>query len=152
MTEFIYNNFIHAFAGTSPFYLIYKYNSEIHYKVKNSFIKEEKLSAKEYIKQFHNIRNQLIQRLQKTSVQQTKYYNINHQSKSYSVSDLILLSIKSFKQKRSNKKLSSKFINSFRMKNKIGVQKYHLTLSNIYRIHNIFYVSFLKSYLHRVNS
>ena len=28
---------------------------------------------------------------------------------------------------------------------------YRLTLSNIYRIHNIFYVSFLKSYLHRAD-
>ena len=67
------------------------------------------------------------------------------------MSDLILLSIKNLKQKRLNKKLSHKFVESFKMKNKIEEQAYRLTLSNIYRIHNTFHVSFLKLYLHRVN-
>ena len=38
-----------------------------------------------------------MQRLQKVSAQQIKYYNINHQSKSYVVSDLMLLLIKNLK-------------------------------------------------------
>ena len=92
-----------------------------------------------------------MQRLQKTSVQRIKSYNVNHQSKSYAVNDLILLSIKNFKQKRFSKKLLYKFSNLFRMKNKIDEQTYRLTLSNIYHIHNIFHMSFLKSYLHRVD-
>ena len=92
-----------------------------------------------------------MQRLQKASAQQIKYYNVSHQSKSYAVSDLILLSIKNFKQKRLSKKLLHKFVDSFRMKDKIDEQTYRLTLSNIYRIHNIFHVSLLKSYLHRVD-
>ena len=74
-----------------------EYNSEIHYEVENNFIKEEVSSAKERVKRLHDIRNQLMQRLQKASAQQTKYYNVNHQSKSYAVSDLMLLSIKNFK-------------------------------------------------------
>ena len=92
-----------------------------------------------------------MQRLQKASAQQTKYYNVNHQSKSYAVSDLMLLSIKNLKQKRLSKKLLHKFINSFRMKDKINEQTYRLTLFNTYRIHNIFHVSLLKSYLHRAD-
>ena len=92
---------------------MYEYNSEIHYKVENNIIKEKISFAKEQVKRFYNIRNKLIQRLQKASAQQIKYYNINHQSKSYAVSDLILLSIKNFKQKRFSKKLLHKFINSF---------------------------------------
>ena len=39
----------------------------------------------------------MIQRLQRVNEQQTKYYNINHQFKSYAVSDLMLLSIKNLK-------------------------------------------------------
>ena len=35
------------------------------------------------------------------------------------------------------------------MKIKINEQTYRLTLSNIYRIYNIFHVLFLKLYLHR---
>ena len=67
------------------------------------------------------------------------------------MSDLMLLSTKSFKQKFFNKKLSYKFVNLFRIKNKINEQTYRLMLFNIYRIYNIFYVLFLKSYLHRAN-
>ena len=66
------------------------------------------------------------------------------------MNDLILLSIKNFKQKQLNKKLLYKFVNSFRIK-KIDEQTYRLTLSNIYRIHNVFHESLLKSYLHRIN-
>ena len=92
-----------------------------------------------------------MQRLQRVSVEQTKYYNINHKLKKYVVGDLILLSIKNLKQKWFNKKLSHKFVESFRMKNKIDEQTYRFTLPNIYRIYNTFHVSFLKSYLHRVD-
>ena len=67
------------------------------------------------------------------------------------MSDLILLSIKNLKQKRLSKKLSHKFIKLFKMKDKIEKQTYRLTLSNIYRIHNTFYISLLKSYLHRAD-
>ena len=48
---------------------MYKYNSEIYYEVKNNFIKEEVSSAKEQVKQFYDIRNQLMQRLQHVSEQ-----------------------------------------------------------------------------------
>ena len=67
------------------------------------------------------------------------------------MSDLMLLLIKNLKQKQLSKKLSHKFIKSFRIKNKINEQAYCLTLLNIYCIHNTFYVSFLKLYLHRAN-
>ena len=67
------------------------------------------------------------------------------------MNDLILLSIKNLKQKQSSKKLSHKFVESFQIKNKIDEQTYRLTLFNIYRIYNTFYVSLLKSYLHRVD-
>ena len=92
-----------------------------------------------------------MQRLQQVSIEQIKYYNINYKSKKYVVNNLILLLIKNFKQKRLSKKLLHKFIKSFKMKNKIEKQTYRFTLSNIYRIYNIFYVLFLKSYLHRVD-
>ena len=60
-----------------------------------------------------------------------------------------MLTIKNLKQKRLNKKLFHKFINLFRIINKIKTQTYYLLLSIIYRIHNIFYVFLLKSYHNR---
>jgi len=62
-----------------------------------------------------------------------------------------MLLIRNLKEKRFNKKMSHKYVESFRIKNKIKTQIYRLTLLNIYRIYNTFYVSLLKLYLHRVN-
>ena len=68
-----------------------------------------------------------MQRLQRVNVEQIKYYNVNHKLKKYVMDDLILLSIKNLKQKRSSKKLSHKFVKSFKIKNKIEKQAYRLT-------------------------
>ena len=65
------------------------------------------------------------------------------------MNDLIILMIKNLKQKRSSKKLFHKFINLFRIVNKIKTQTYRLLLSIIYRIYNIFHIFLLKSYHNR---
>ena len=65
------------------------------------------------------------------------------------MNNLIMLTIKNLKQKRSSKKLSHKFINFFRIVNKIKTQVYRLFLSIIYQIHNIFHIFLLKSYHNR---
>ncbi len=62
-----------------------------------------------------------------------------------------MLSIRNLKQKRLSKKMSHKYVESFRIKNKSETQAYCLILLTIYRIHNTFYVLFLKLYLHRVD-
>ena len=63
-----------------------------------------------------------------------------------------MLSTKNLKQKRSNKKLSNKTIDSFIIRNAVDKQAYRLALSLIYRIHNVFYVSLLKLYRRRDNN
>ena len=60
-----------------------------------------------------------------------------------------MLTIKNLKQKRLNKKLFHKFINFFRIVDKIKMQIYRLLLLIIYRIYNIFYIFLLKSYHNR---
>ena len=65
------------------------------------------------------------------------------------MNDLIILTIKNLKQKRSNKKLFHKFMNFFRIVDKVKTQIYRLLLLIIYRIHNIFYIFLLKSYYNR---
>ena len=99
----------------------------------------------------HEIKQILTKRLKHVSFKQTKYYNKKHKSMKYYVSDLIMLSIKNLKQKRFNKKMSHKFVEFFKMKNKIDAQIYRFTLSINYRIHNIFHVFLLKKYYHRVD-
>ena len=58
----------------------------------------------------------------------------------------MMLIIKNLKQKRLSKKLFHKFINFFRVVDKMKAQTYRLFLSIIYRIHNIFHIFLLKSY------
>ena len=60
-----------------------------------------------------------------------------------------MLIIKNLKQKRLSKKLFHKFVNFFRIVNKIKTQTYRLLLSIIYRIYNIFYIFLLKFYHNR---
>ena len=97
------------------------------------------------------MRNSLTQRLENVDVQQTKHYNRKHKFMFYAIENLIMLSIKNFKQKKFNKKLSYKFAKFFKIENKINAQIYRLTLFNIYRIHNTFHVFLLKKYHHRVD-
>ena len=63
-----------------------------------------------------------------------------------------MLIIKDLKQKRSNKKLLNKTINSFIIRNRIEMQVYRLTLSFIYQIYNVFYISLLKLYKRKINN
>ena len=65
------------------------------------------------------------------------------------MNDLIILIIKNLKQKRLSKKLFYKFINFFRIVDKIKTQIYRLLLSITYRIYNIFHISLLKLYHNR---
>jgi hypothetical protein len=62
-----------------------------------------------------------------------------------------MLSTKNLKQKKFSKKMSHKYIELFRIKNKSKTQVYRLILLNIYRIYNTFYVLLLKLYLHCVD-
>ena len=82
---------------------------------------------------------------------QVKAYNQKHKFKTYNKGNLVLLSMKNLSQKRSNKKLSHKFAESFHIQDIVRKQAYCLHLLTHYRIHNVFHVSYLKSYNQRLN-
>ncbi len=130
---------------------MYDYHSKIHYEVEDNFIEKKISSIQERVKQLYDLRKVLAKRLENVIAQQAKYYNEKHRSKSFAIEELIMLLTRNLKQKRFSKKMSHKYVESFRIKNKSETQTYRLILLNIYRIHNTFYVSLLKSYLHRVD-
>ena len=99
-----------------------------------------------------NFQKNFEKRLKKVAEYQTKYYNKNHKSKKFVIDELILLSIKNLNQKYLNKKMFFKFAKPFKIENKIEKQMYQLTLSSIYRIHNIFHIFLLKLYHYKVNN
>ena len=130
---------------------MYDYHSKIHYEIENNFVVKEISETKKRVRRLNEIRNFCAQRLEHTVVQQTKYYNQKHKPIFYSIGDLIILFTKNLKQKRFSKKLFHKFVDPFKVKNKIKSQTYCLTLFNTYRIHNIFYMFLLKRYYYRTN-
>ena len=130
---------------------MYEYHSKIRYEVENNFSEKKISSAKNRVEQLQSLRMSFEKRLKKVAEYQTKYYNKNHKLRKFVVDKLILLFIKNLNQKRLNKKMFFKFAKSFRIENKVEKQTYRLTLSFIYRIHNIFHVFLLKLYHHRAD-
>ncbi len=59
--------------------------------------------------------------------------------------------MKNLSQKRSNKKLSHKFTESFHIQDIVKKQVYCLYLFTHYWIHNVFHVSYLKPYNQRLD-
>ena len=62
-----------------------------------------------------------------------------------------MLFIKNFKLKKISKKLSNKFINSFKIVKIVKTQTYRLILFDTFKIYSIFHVSYIKSYKRRSN-
>ena len=149
LAEFAYNNASHNSTGSSPFYLLYGFNPDIHYEVEDDSAEERIPAAKDRIKHLHEMRQALTERLKHASSKQAEYYNKKHKPMEYHVGDLVMLSTRNLKQKRPSKKMSHKFVGPFRVEDKVGAQAYRLTLPTSYRIHNTFHVSLLEKYHHR---
>ena len=152
LAKFVNNNNLHNFANATSFYLMYEYHLKIRYEIENNFFKEKISSAKDRVEQLQNFWKNFEKRLKKVAEYQTKYYNKNHKLRKFVVSELILLSIKNFNQKRLSKKMFLKFAKSFKIENKIKKQTYQLTLSSTYQIYNVFYVFLLKSYYYKIDN
>ena len=151
MTQYAYNSSIHSTIDINFFYVMYDYNSEIELKIENDFFRKRMSTVKKRIKKLHKFRQTLSQRWTNVVELQIKYYNQKHKLKDYKRNDLIMLFAKNLKQKRFNKKLSHKFLNSFRILKLFDTQTYRLTLFSTYNIYSIFHVFLLKSYRRREN-
>ena len=64
----------------------------------------------------------------------------------YHEKNLILLFKKNLKLKKFNKKFTNKFINFFHVLKFKNIQIYRFALLKIFKIHFVFYVSYLKFY------
>ncbi len=151
IVEFIYHQTKHASLSCSSFKIMYDYEFIFDIYIENDAMKEEVSAAKERVEMLQNVQNTLTQWWQNVIDAQTKYYNWKHKFKIFNVDDLIMLSAKNLKQKKSIKKLSNKMIKFFHIQELIDKQMYCLDLSIIYRIHFVFHVFFLKSYNRRLN-
>ena len=99
LIEFVYNNINHNFINCSSFYLLYDFNSKIYYEIENNFVEKKISTIKNRIRYLHKMKQILTKRFKYVNFKQTKYYNKKYKFIKYYVNDLIMLSIKNFKQK-----------------------------------------------------
>ncbi len=93
----------------------------------------------------------MIERWQKATNVQVKYYNEKYIALNFKTKNFIMLFIKNIKLNNSSQKLSHKFIKSFRIVETMNKQTYRLIFFSFYRIHDVFHVFYLKSYKKRKN-
>ena len=148
VAEFMYNNRMQSFIECSLFYTLCEYHLEINFFIRDDEHKEEIFAVTERVKHLYNICKALAEWWQNIVNSQAKYYDKKHISQIYKMRDLVMLLIKNQQLKRSNWKLSHKFIEPFRVKDLVEKQMYRLFLSDTYWIYNVFHIFYLKSYQH----
>ena len=126
-------------------WLLHEFNCEIHINITNNIIEKKISAAKNHIEKLHKLQQKLCLQLVKAQEQMTIYYNICHISKQFKIRNLIKLFIKNLKLKY--QKLSSHWIESFRMLEQISEQTYKLALSIKYaHLHSVFFIQLLEDY------
>jgi hypothetical protein len=101
------------------------------------------------VKKLIEYKQKLIEKWQKATNAQVKYYNRKHIALNFTTKNLIMLFIKNIKLKNSSQKFLHKFIKSFRIVETMNKQMYRLTFFSFYRIHDVFRAFYLKSYKRR---
>jgi hypothetical protein len=68
----------------------------------------------------------------------------------FKFNDKIFLSVKNIRMRKFCKKLTDRYLNSFKISEKINNNAYRLKLPNQYRrLNDFFYINFLKSYVRK---
>jgi hypothetical protein len=133
------------------FFCMYDYNFDIRYESKDDIIMNEMFVVTKRVKKLIEYKQKLIERWQKATNAQVKYYNRKQIALTFKTKNLIMLFIKNIKLKNSSRKLSHKFIKSFRIVETMYKQTYRLIFFSFYRIHDVFHVFYLKLYKRREN-
>jgi hypothetical protein len=119
-------------------------------KIKFKKVLKRRLSATRFrILEITILKDQLYKRLKEARKNQAKYYDEKHTSRIFNVENKILLNFKNIHTFKSSKKFNHKYYESFEMQNLVDKQAYKFNLSHTFRIHNVFYVSLLKSFKKR---
>jgi hypothetical protein len=148
--EYAYNNNWHNVIKMSSFTILYRDDDISRWKDQIQDDSEKNVSTtRTRIEEVTQLRNQLYKRLNETRNNQAKYYDEKHTSRIFNVKDKILLNFRNIHISKSSKKLDHKYYESFEIEEFIEKQAYKLRLSHTFRIHNVFYVSLLKSYKER---
>jgi len=151
LVQFAYNNSCNHITQMSLNQLLHEFNCEIHIDITNNIIKKRISAAKNHIEKLHKLHQKLHLQLVKAQEQMTIYYNIYYVSKQFKIKNFVKLFIKNLKLKC--QKLSSCWIDLFRMLEQISEQTYKLVLSTKYvYLHPVFSIQLLEDYHHHHNN
>ena len=112
------------------------FENSANFKIKSKFVAKH---AKELQKLLKVLKSNLVH----AQKQQVKYKDARTKSMKLKMSNYVNVNDKNIRIKR-NKKFEWKFFESFKIFNEIDDQAYRIKISKRWRIHNVFYVSFLK--------
>ena len=149
LVEFVYNNSFQASIGMAPYEALYgrKCRTPIYWDE----VGERKLNSEELIKISTEKIQVVRERLKVAQDRQKSYADARQKDLEFEVNDMVFLKVAPWKgvirfQKRG--KLNPRYIDPFRILERIGPVAYHLELPpELSRIHNVFHVSMLKKYV-----
>ena len=145
LAQFVYNNSHNHITQLSLNWLLHEFNYKICIDIADNIIKKRISAAKNHVEKLHKLQQELHLQLVKVQEQMTIYYNAHYILKQFKIDDLVKLSTKNLKLKY--QKLSSCWINLFRMLEWIDEQIYWLMLFMKYDwLHSVFFVQLLEDY------
>ena len=145
LAQFVYNNSCNYIIQMSSNWLLHEFNCEIHIDVMNNIIEKRISAVKDHVKKLHELCQKLHLQLVEAQKWMITYYNTCHVLKQFKIRNLIKLSIKNLKLKCW--KLSSYWIDLFRVLEQIDEQTYRLALFTKYVcLHLVFSIQLLENY------
>ena len=150
MTTFVYNNNVHLNIDHAFNEFFKNYVANFVNEFKNKFIKRKTSLIIEKTKWLRNNKKYLRKLWEKVAKKQKLNYDAYHKSIIFNENEKIFLRNINIRILRFKKKIDHRQLKFFIVIEKVNSQTYHLKLLKKYNvIHNMFYVSFLKSWYSR---
>ena len=151
LAEFACNNAVHASTGETPFMLTFGQHpltpaslirQDLHGKLQNPCADH---FSSGILDRVQNARHALVS----AQARQKCFADQRRRAVEYKVGQYVKLSTKNLAQRaKGTPKLHPKFIGPFQVTARVGAQAYKLLLPEEMRIHNVFHVSLLQSWMH----
>ena len=145
LAQFVYNNSQSFIINMSSNWLFFDFDCEIWINIMNN-VSERRISVtRDHVEKLYQLHQWLWSWLIEAQECMTQYYNANHVSKQFLIESFVKLFTKHLKFK--HYKLSSCWIELFRVLEWIDDQAYHLALSDKYvQLHDMFSIQLLEIY------
>jgi hypothetical protein len=153
ISQFRVNNNINKTTGRAPFNLILRFRPKMRINIEtiktenNHNTSRETPAARREIKLRKRDTNLVRDMWDMSQITAKKYYNAHKKEISFAIKDKILINVKNLRVRKLCKKLTDRYIGSFKVFKSISLNAYELELSKIYkRLYRMFPMSLLEPY------